>query len=143
MQTWPGYRHLLEAVPLLYTIHTAPEFGPSGDAGDPRTAMCPAATWRKEGAGTQVCRLSHAGGLPTGRGTGYFSRDPQRDGTPVSPKTASRLSSTSDVEHLLLHPSPCCSQAGALSRLPLPHQQDGNPFSSFRQLWRAQGGEIR
>lgn len=82
-------------------------------------------------------------GSPQGGGTGCCSGDPQWDSTPVSLTAASRLSSASGAKHLLLHPSPGCSQAGALSWIPLPRRRDGNPLCSPAQLQRAWGGEIR
>lgn len=53
----------------------------------------PGCDLEKEGASTQLCRLSHAGGLPVERGTGYCSGDPQQDGTLVSVAAAAWLSS--------------------------------------------------
>lgn len=73
------------------TPSSAPEFGPSRDAGDSGTATCLAVTWRKEGAGISLHGLSHAGGLPTVRGNGMLLWGPtvgQHTGLPDSCFTA-------------------------------------------------------
>lgn len=104
----------------------------SRDAGDPTTTTCPAATWRQAGAGTQLHSPSHVGGLPAGKGDGEGAALRTHSGMArsllVSPTAASRLSSVSGGTAVcLLHPSPCCNQAGVLSQLLLPHWQEEIP----------------